>query len=68
MRRKIQASQLINRLQDHVLKGVGMSASQIKAAEICLKKSVPDLSSVTLEGGGENGEHEVVFRWAGAKS
>ena len=50
-RAKIKASQLINRLQGHVLAKVKLEASQIKAIEILLRKTLPDLSTVTLEGG-----------------
>jgi hypothetical protein len=50
VRRKIQASQLINRLTDHAFDRVELSSSQIKAIEILLKKSIPDLSSVELTG------------------
>lgn len=50
VRRKIQASQLINVLQDHAL-GLSeeISPSRIKAIEVLLRKSIPDLSSITLE-------------------
>lgn len=57
VRAKIQASQLVNRLTDHALSKCDLSATQIKAIEILLKKSVPDLSAITLEGPGEGGEH-----------
>lgn len=43
---KIQASQLINRLQNHALGAIEMSPTQIRAAEILLRKSMPDLSAV----------------------
>jgi len=51
VRTKIQASQLINVLQNHAL-GVSeeISPARIKAIEILLKKSVPDLSQVELSG------------------
>lgn len=54
VRAKIQASQLINRLSDHALKDLELSQTQIKAIEILLRKSLPDLSSIELtgEGGG----------------
>lgn len=54
VRAKIQASQLINRLTDHALDGLELSVTQIKAIEILLRKSLPDLSAVELtgEGGG----------------
>ncbi|PVX77178.1 hypothetical protein [Paraburkholderia unamae] len=49
VRAKIQASQLVNVLQDHALgKTPDISASRLKAIEILLRKSVPDLSAVEL--------------------
>lgn len=60
VRKKIQASQLINVLQKHALKDEGeISQSRMKAIEILLRKSVPDLSNVQIDGPGENGEHLV---------
>ena len=57
VRKKIQASQLVNRLTDHAFGDVELSQSQIKAIEILLKKSLPDLSAITLENGtGEDGK------------
>ena len=55
MRAKIQASQLINVLQAHALTGEGeISLTRMKAIEILLRKSMPDLSSVTLGGDEDN--------------
>lgn len=55
VRAKIQASQLVNVLQNHAL-GVTeeLSPSRIKAIEVLLRKSLPDLSAIELtgEGGG----------------
>lgn len=48
VRLKIQASQIINRLQAHLSGEVELSATQLRAAEILLKKSVPDLSAIEL--------------------
>lgn len=52
VRSKIQASQLINVLQDHALgrSDKDLSITRMKAIEILLRKSVPDLSSVTISG------------------
>lgn len=62
IRAKIQASQLINVLQNHALGKEGeLTASRLKAIEILLKKSVPDLSQV--QGSGDEGEHKHVFTW-----
>jgi len=55
IRQKIQASQLINVLQDHALTGEGeMSPTRMKAIEILLRKSVADLSAVTISGDTDN--------------
>jgi len=55
VRKKIQASQLINVLQDHALSGEGeISPTRMKAIEILLKKSLPDLSSIELTGSEDN--------------
>lgn len=47
-RAKIQASQLINRLTNHVLGKVDMQPSQVTAALGLLKKTLPDLSSLDV--------------------
>jgi hypothetical protein len=54
VRDKIQASQLINRLESHALGEIELSQTQIRAIEILLKKTLPDLSSVELTGDPEN--------------
>ena len=62
IRAKIKTSQLINRLQDFVLDGkdpktgnpVEIDTSRLKAIEILLRKSLPDLSAVTVSGDNEN--------------
>jgi hypothetical protein len=54
VRKKIQVSQLINILQNHALNGEGeLPPTRMKAIEILLKKSIPDLSSVELSGDAE---------------
>jgi hypothetical protein len=63
VRRKIQATQLINRLTNHAFGEVELTATQIKAIEILLKKSVPDLQSIQLTGDSEN-PVELRFKWA----
>jgi hypothetical protein len=65
VRLKIKTSQLVNRLQDFALGGtdpktdqpIEIDSARLKAIEILLRKSLPDLSSVALSGAGENGEH-----------
>ena len=48
-RAKIQASQLINRLTDHILGRIEMPASAVTAALGLLKKVMPDLSSAEIK-------------------
>lgn len=54
IRAKIQASQLINRLTNHALGEVELSNTQVRAIEILLRKTIPDLSAVTIAGDAEN--------------
>ena len=53
-REKIRTSMLINRLQNHVVGRLEMSATQLRAAEILLKKCLPDLQAITHAGDPEN--------------
>lgn len=56
IRAKIQTSQLINVLQHHALNGdEEMPSTRMKAIEILLRKSLPDMSSVDIEMTGEDG-------------
>ena len=48
-RLKIRAAQLINRLTNHANGEVEMSATQVRAIEILLRKILPDLSDVKME-------------------
>ncbi len=48
-RAKIQTSQIINRLEKHVKGEVKMTATQVRAADILLRKTLPDLQSVQYE-------------------
>jgi hypothetical protein len=45
VREKIRAAQLINRLQAHIFDGLELSMSQVRAIEILLRRSVPDLQA-----------------------
>ena len=51
-REKIQTSQLIHRLQNHALSEEvnALKPRQLKAIEILLKKSLPDLQSTEITG------------------
>ena len=52
-RERIQTSMLINRLEDHMLGKVELSTTQVRSAEILLKKSLPDLQSIEQHNTGE---------------
>ena len=55
VRQRIQLSQLINVLEKQALgEGADLSPTRIKAIEILLRKSLPDLSAVTISGDPEN--------------
>jgi hypothetical protein len=51
VRKKIQVSQLLNVLQNHAL-GISedLSPTRMKAIEILLRKSMPDMASITISG------------------
>ena len=60
-RAAIQTSQLINRLQNYALgkteandKAIEIDAGRLRAIEILLRKTLPDVSAVTLSGDEEN--------------
>lgn len=53
VREKIRASQLINRLEDHIFEDKEMTSTQVNAALGLLKKCVPDLKSIEADIGGE---------------
>lgn len=52
VRTKIQASQLVTFLQNHALKGKNVKniSTRIKAAEILLGKTIPNLASTSISG------------------
>ena len=43
-------TQLINRLTAHAAGEVELSATQVRAIEILLRKALPDLSNMTVDG------------------
>jgi hypothetical protein len=49
-RAKIKTSQLLNRLNDHVFNDAMVSNTQMKAIEILLRKTLPDLSAIEHTG------------------
>jgi hypothetical protein len=56
VRNRIKVSYLMNRLHDFAMgkEGVELDARRIKAIEILLKKSLPDLQSVVIQGDKES--------------
>ena len=61
VRKKIQVSQLLNVLQNHAL-GISedLSPTRMKAIEILLRKSMPDMASVTVSGDSEQPLQHIV--------
>jgi hypothetical protein len=63
-RAAIQTTQLVKRLQHFALgeNEIEIDAGRLKAIEILLRKSLPDLAAVTVSGTGPNGEliHKVI--------
>ncbi len=49
VRQKIRTSMLINRLQNHVAGKLEMSKTQIQAAGILLRKTLPDMVAQTTD-------------------
>lgn len=45
---------MLGRLDKHAMGEIEMTNSQVRAAEILLKKAVPDLSAVTVAGDPDN--------------
>jgi hypothetical protein len=62
VRAKIQASVLIGLLESHAMGETELSASRIKAIELLLKKSIPDLQSIELTGDGDTPITHVI-KW-----
>lgn len=61
VRAKIQTSQLVNRLTDHALGKIELTPTQVRAIEVLIKKTLPDLSAIQM-GGDEDNPLTVVTR------
>lgn len=59
-RAKIQTTQIVKRLTDHMNGEVKMSSTQMRAAEILLRKSLPDLTAVDISG---DMQADVTITW-----
>jgi hypothetical protein len=62
-RAKIQTSQLVNRLNKIALGEVVVDQTQLRAIEILLRKALPDLSTITLQGDENGGPLRHEFSW-----
>ena len=62
-REKIKTSQLVNRLMKIAMGEVQVDPVQLRAIEIALRKTLPDLSTVTIQGDANGGP--VQFVWNG---
>ena len=61
VRKKIQVSLLLNVLQNHALgETEELSPTRMKAIEILLRKSMPDMASVTVSGDSEQPLQHIV--------
>ena len=49
VRKKIQCTQLINRLMGHIDGNLQLAPTQIRAIEVLLNKSLPNLSDVRMD-------------------
>ena len=47
-RQGIRTAELLQRLEDHALGRLEMSSTEVRAAEILLKKRLPDLSTMAM--------------------
>lgn len=59
---RIKAAHLVTRLHDHALGEKEMSPTQIKAAEILLRKVAPDLARQEVTGE-DGGPQEMTISW-----
>ena len=60
VREKIKATLIVKKLEEHILENSEMTSSQVSAALGLLKKSIPDLTAITMEVQGKL-THEVLL-------
>ena len=60
VRAKIQAGNLIARLQQHIDGKISLENSQIKAIEVLLDRSIPKLSSIEHKG---NADEPIIHKF-----
>lgn len=67
-RKKIQTSAIINRLNSIAVGDLDVTPTQMRAIEVALRKTVPDLTNITVSGDEKNPINAVVrFGWAPPK-
>jgi len=54
VRKKIQCTQLINRLMDNISGKIQLAPTQVRSIEILLNKSLPNLSDVRMDVSGNS--------------
>ena len=59
-REKIQTSQLVNRLMSYINGEIELDSGKVRAIEILLKKSLPDLQSVAID---QKIDAKLEFSW-----
>lgn len=76
-RKRIKTTMLVKRLQKHVLGEVDLSTAQVKSIEVLLRKTLPDLSPISLQElyemqevaqGEGSSQTEITFNVSPAKS
>jgi hypothetical protein len=61
-RERIKSGLILSRLEQAALGEIEMTPSALKAAEIVLRKTLPDLARTEVTGD-EGGPQELVIRW-----
>ena len=67
VRAKIQTSQLINRLTDHALGLIELSPTQVRAIEILIRKTLPDLQAVDISATDGTLAEAAAYAWQPAQ-
>ena len=61
-RERIRSAAILQRLERAALGEVEMTPAELKAAEIVLRKTIPDLARTEVTGK-DGGDQVVVYRW-----
>ena len=62
-RKRIQTSMIVKRLESHILGEIDLTSTQVRSAEVLLRKTLPDLASIDLNAV-VNGDHTLTIKWA----